>query len=67
MIAIFEKASKIVKARNLGWKNKRFGLPVEREIASGAGAVIMRFTLPLDFNLADSFTHPFGRPRLRGS
>ena len=67
MIAVFEKASKIVKALNLGWKNKRFGLPVEREIASGAGAVIVRFTQPLDFDLADGFTDPFGRPWLRGS
>ena len=36
MVAVFEKASKIVETRNLGRQNKRFGLPVEREVASRA-------------------------------
>src|ERR1035441_6936998 len=67
MVAVFEKASKIVKTGNLRWQNERLGLPVEREVSSRARALVMGFAQPLDLNLADSFADPFRSPWLGGA
>src|ERR1700691_2348772 len=65
MIAVFEKASKIVETRNLGWQNKWLRLPVECEVVSRACALVVGFTQSLDLNFANRLANPLGGPRLR--
>src|ERR1035438_856563 len=67
MVAVFEKASKIVETRNLGWQNERLGLPVEREVSSRARALVMGFAQPFNLNFANGLADPFGSPRLGGT
>jgi len=66
VVAILKEGVELFEARDLGGQYEWFRLPVEREVAAGARAIVVRLTKLFNLNFADGLAHPAGGSRLAG-